>query len=550
MKYILLLLLLVTTVFCFGQQLPGFGLTYLHYYNPVTPPGHEIVQQTSWKKANIDSLNAPIIRQMHNHGLTWEYMENQDDTFTFSKADSLIIINPTSDFMGELFYGNGATKDLRFAPWDTAHLYDSASFRKDYVSHVVDHYKNYIDYWEIGNEQSHGWKTHIFQPYQYAALVQETTPIIYATDPVSKVILSGLGNPENEWDTNDSNIVWLDSVLIALGNNPGQYFDIVDCHLYVNWYRIPVFIRKIQSILNQHNCGNKLIFVGENGISSDWSNVSPLAGVGTKNQANQIFTRMCLAVASGAVQSNWFSHIDGFGNTGVFQGYGSVYHATSGVITQKPSWYSLQLLFNELVNFSSVQIISEGDSLTGNGNYVIKFIVRGKEKYVAWNINGSNYTLSGLTGNSAQIKNTVCKTSIQTIGSLTDEWPVLINNNPIFQTSNQTIPTGSLNLTLSSVPILITLDNNTGMNQMNIKNEILKIFPNPFSSSTTLQTNKVFNNAILTIYDMYGRQIKEIKNITGQTIILNRDNLPSGLYFVRLTQDNKIIITDKLIIND
>lgn len=550
MKKYLILPLLLVTINCIGQELPGFGLTYLHYYDPTNSSGDDIVKRTSWKKANIDSLNAPIIRQMHNHGLTWEYMERRNNAFTFLRADSLIIINPTSKFIGELFYGNGASSDLRFAPWDTLKQYDSASYRQNYIFRVVDRYKNYIDFWEIGNEQSHGWLTGVFLPYQYAALVQETAPTIYSTDSNSKIILSGLGNPEDELDTNDVSIVWLDSVLTALGNNPGQYFDVVDCHLYTNWYRIPVFIRKIQSILNQHNCGDKLIFVGENGVSSDLANTKPLVGVGTKNQADQIFIRMCLAVASGAVQSNWFSHIDGFGNSGSFRGYGSIYHTTSGVIAQKPSWYSLQLLFNELVNFSSVEMISEGDPLTGNGDYVIKFIVEGKQKYVAWNSNGSNYTLSGLTGNSAQIKNTVCNTSTQTIGSLTDEWPILDNDKPIFQTSNPSISGNSLDLTLTSTPILITTNFNTSINQTsNTENDKeIRIFPNPFSLQSTLQTSSRLVNASLTIYNSIGQTVKHIDNLSGQSIILHRGNLPSGLYFIRISQNNKTILANKFVI--
>lgn len=547
-KYLLISALLIT-MRCIGQQLPGFGLTYLNYIDPLNNTGDDLVQQTTWKKMNIDSLNAPIIRQMQNRGLTWEYIEKQNNLFTYLTADSLIIINPTCGFMGELFYSNGAASDLRFAPWDALQQHDSASFRQNYIFKVVNHYKNHIDYWEIGNEQSHGWKTGVFQPYQYAAIVQETAPTIYATDPGATIVLSGLGNPEDEWDTNDSNIVWLDSVLTALGSNPGQYFDMVDCHLYVHWYRIPVFIRKIQSILNQHGCGNKLILVGENGISSDYSNTSPLPGVGTKNQAEQIFPRMCLAIGAGAAQSHWFSHIDDFGNNGRFHGYGTVYHDTNGVVAQKPSWYSLQLLFNELVSFTGAQMISEGDSLTGNGNYVIEFTVGGNEKYVAWNVNGGNYTLTGLTGSSAQIKNTVCNTSMQTIGSLTDDWPALTNNNPVFQASTASISGGNLNLTLSSMPILITTNGNTGITEAS-ENKNISVCPNPFSVQTTLYAEKNLSNAALTVVNCFGQTVVQIKNISGQAIIFNRDNLSSGLYFAHLSQNNQIISTAKLVIKD
>lgn len=74
------------------------------------------------------------------------------------------------------------------------------------------------------------------------------------------------------------------------------------------------------------------------------------------------------------------------------------------------------------------------------------------------------------------------------------------------------------------------------------------IFPNPFSTQTILQTNKMLKNATLTVYNSYGQQVKQIKNISGQTITFSRDNLSSGFYFLRLSQDDKIITTDKLVI--
>jgi hypothetical protein len=76
------------------------------------------------------------------------------------------------------------------------------------------------------------------------------------------------------------------------------------------------------------------------------------------------------------------------------------------------------------------------------------------------------------------------------------------------------------------------------------------IYPNPFSAQTTFETNTFLHNATLTMDNCFGQTVKEIKNISGQTVILSRDNLASGLYFLRLTQDNKVIVTDKLVITD
>ena len=82
------------------------------------------------------------------------------------------------------------------------------------------------------------------------------------------------------------------------------------------------------------------------------------------------------------------------------------------------------------------------------------------------------------------------------------------------------------------------------------QNHLVKIYPNPFSKQTTLNTEIFFKDASLTVYNSFGQQVKQIKNISGQAITLFRDNLPGGLYFLRLTQNNKIFITKKLIITD
>ncbi|MFT5647369.1 MAG: hypothetical protein ACI976_002059 [Aureispira sp.] len=79
---------------------------------------------------------------------------------------------------------------------------------------------------------------------------------------------------------------------------------------------------------------------------------------------------------------------------------------------------------------------------------------------------------------------------------------------------------------------------------------IFNIYPNPFSTQTTFRTSEKLKNAILTIYDSYGHIVKQRQNISGQTIIFHRDNLPSGVYFSRLVEDNVAIVARKLIITD
>jgi uncharacterized delta-60 repeat protein len=82
---------------------------------------------------------------------------------------------------------------------------------------------------------------------------------------------------------------------------------------------------------------------------------------------------------------------------------------------------------------------------------------------------------------------------------------------------------------------------------------IVKIFPNPFSNSTSLYTGIQLKNASLTIFNSIGQLVKQITPINleaGDDLLLNRDHLPGGLYFIQLSQENQIIMNDKLVISD
>jgi hypothetical protein len=100
---------------------------------------------------------------------------------------------------------------------------------------------------------------------------------------------------------------------------------------------------------------------------------------------------------------------------------------------------------------------------------------------------------------------------------------------------------------------LIKTDDNGNVastNEIDMTSLIYKIniYPNPFSIETTLRANDKLKEATLTICNTLGQEVKIIKNISGQEYQFNRDNLPNGIYFLRLTQDNKVIANDKLVI--
>ena len=83
----------------------------------------------------------------------------------------------------------------------------------------------------------------------------------------------------------------------------------------------------------------------------------------------------------------------------------------------------------------------------------------------------------------------------------------------------------------------------------NISSQI-SIYPNPFSNTTTLKTDNLFENATFIVYNTLGEQVRKIDNITGQTFTFYRENLEQGIYFYHLKENNKMLSEDKLIICD
>ena len=76
----------------------------------------------------------------------------------------------------------------------------------------------------------------------------------------------------------------------------------------------------------------------------------------------------------------------------------------------------------------------------------------------------------------------------------------------------------------------------------------ISIYPNPFSSSTTIQSNEQFSDATLHIYNIYGQLMLQIAPINGNTFILESANLSNGMYYLQVSEGGKIRIKEKVII--
>lgn len=97
--------------------------------------------------------------------------------------------------------------------------------------------------------------------------------------------------------------------------------------------------------------------------------------------------------------------------------------------------------------------------------------------------------------------------------------------------------------------ITFTVTAATGISDYNASD--LQFYPNPVHSSATVKINPLLkvNNAELRIVDVMGRTVKLIGDIQANEFEIQRDELPSGVYFYQLGQNNSILTKGKFIID-
>ncbi|MBK8484385.1 MAG: T9SS type A sorting domain-containing protein [Saprospiraceae bacterium] len=78
----------------------------------------------------------------------------------------------------------------------------------------------------------------------------------------------------------------------------------------------------------------------------------------------------------------------------------------------------------------------------------------------------------------------------------------------------------------------------------------INIFPIPFCDQTIFYTDEYLQNGSLIVTNLYGKIVKQVNNISGNTFTFLRGTLLSGLYYAQLIQFNKTIATGKLLISD
>lgn len=127
-----------------------------------------------------------------------------------------------------------------------------------------------------------------------------------------------------------------------------------------------------------------------------------------------------------------------------------------------------------------------------------------------------------------------------------------VANAMCIQSDGKILVAGNSNLNLESNMAVVRYNNGTatGIKETNKELHTVSVYPNPFHSSATIQFNVTVTDVDVTLYNIYGQIVKTMHHITGSFMTLPADDLPSGLYYMRTTQDQKDISTEKLVITD
>lgn len=87
----------------------------------------------------------------------------------------------------------------------------------------------------------------------------------------------------------------------------------------------------------------------------------------------------------------------------------------------------------------------------------------------------------------------------------------------------------------------------TGVKELSNEHLTIEIYPNPFTSQTTIAFYEEQKNITIKIFDLLGKQIKKI-DFTGNKLIFEKEEMQKGIYIVQITDENKNLINKKIVI--
>lgn len=88
-----------------------------------------------------------------------------------------------------------------------------------------------------------------------------------------------------------------------------------------------------------------------------------------------------------------------------------------------------------------------------------------------------------------------------------------------------------------------------GVEENDLLNSDIIFSPNPLVTTLTIDSGLLLENASVKLYNTQGQLVREMTNLSGKKLTLNRENLSSGLYFVQLLENGKPIKTAKILVD-
>lgn len=129
-----------------------------------------------------------------------------------------------------------------------------------------------------------------------------------------------------------------------------------------------------------------------------------------------------------------------------------------------------------------------------------------------------------------------------------DNWTVQ-NISPLSIIGEFHFTNDSVGYAIGSSGIYKTTNGGNALNLDKLEgNSEFKIFPNPFSNKTTINTEKQLMNANFIIYNSSGQEVSRLENISGQSFTFFRENLPAGIYYAHLKDGNDVFTISKMMV--
>ena len=67
------------------------------------------------------------------------------------------------------------------------------------------------------------------------------------------------------------------------------------------------------------------------------------------------------------------------------------------------------------------------------------------------------------------------------------------------------------------------------------------VYPNPFTDYTTIKLSDAIQTQRIELIDIHGRTVRTIDNVNSNSVTIHKENLPSGIYFIRIHSDDTYV---------